>query len=72
MRNANVESTEQQRAADDAFVQHSFEIASLSEEGQMILLPRTTHGIHFDRPDDVNLIIEEVVARAREHPARIN
>lgn len=72
MHDANVESTEQQRAADDAFVQHSFEIASLSEEGQMILLPRTTHGIHFDRPDDVNRIIEEVVARAREHPARSN
>jgi pimeloyl-ACP methyl ester carboxylesterase len=66
MRNAGVESTEQRRAADADFVQHSFEIASLSTESRMIVLPRTTHGIHLDRPDDVNDIIEEVVTRVRQ------
>jgi pimeloyl-ACP methyl ester carboxylesterase len=68
MRNDGVESTEQQRAANDDFVQHSFQIASLSTDGQMIVLPRAAHGIHFDRPEDVNRIIEEVVTRARQRP----
>jgi pimeloyl-ACP methyl ester carboxylesterase len=66
MANAGIESTERQRVADAAFVQHSFEIASLSTASRMIVLPGTTHGIHLDRPDDVNDIIEEVVTRVRQ------
>ncbi|HEX4241290.1 MAG TPA: alpha/beta hydrolase [Steroidobacteraceae bacterium] len=55
-------------AADAAFVQHSFQIASLSTGSRMIVLPGTTHAIHLDRPDDVNDIIEEVVTLVRRQP----
>lgn len=51
--------------ADASFIRHAYEVASLSSDGAVILLPATTHGIHLDRPGAVVSIIEETIRRVR-------
>lgn len=56
------------KPADAAFVDHSYRIAGLSTAGQLLVFPRTSHAIHFDRPADVIRAIEGVLNEARAAP----
>jgi pimeloyl-ACP methyl ester carboxylesterase len=59
-------------AADDApltdleYLRHSFQVASLSSQGRMIVIPNTTHALHMERPDVVLDIIGDVIRQVRQ------
>jgi pimeloyl-ACP methyl ester carboxylesterase len=52
-------------AADIAFIQHAYQILALSSDSEMLVVPDTSHAIHFDRPDFVAGVIADVVAQLR-------
>lgn len=50
-----------------SFVRFAIKVATLSTDGHVVIVPGTTHPIHFDRPDQVVAVIEEVRTRARHN-----
>jgi pimeloyl-ACP methyl ester carboxylesterase len=52
---------------DQDFIFASFQIASSAENGCLIAIPRTTHGIHLDKPavviEAINSVVDEVRGR---------
>ena len=54
---------QEQRDADQAFIQHSYEIAASSSDSELIVVPGTSHGVHLDRPEQVGRIINDLVER---------
>jgi pimeloyl-ACP methyl ester carboxylesterase len=51
--------------ADISFIVHSYQILSLSNDSKMIVVPDTSHAIHYDRPDFVTEIITNTVTKVR-------
>ena len=47
------------------YIKDNYEIAKLSVDSQIIIIPRAGHGIHFDQPEAVIKIIEDVVNHVR-------
>jgi pimeloyl-ACP methyl ester carboxylesterase len=52
--------------ADISFVVHSYQILSLSNDSKMIVMPDTSHAIHYDRPDFVTDVIMNTVTKVRD------
>ena len=51
--------------ADVSFIQHSYQILALARDSQLIVVPDTSHAIHFDRPDFVSEVITDTVKKIR-------
>ena len=52
--------------ADISFVVHSYQILSLSNNSEMIVMPETSHAIHYDRPDFATEVITNTVIKVRD------
>lgn len=48
-----------------SFVKFAINVAAMSSDGHVVVIPGTSHPIHFDRPDQVVAVIEDVRLRAR-------
>jgi len=48
-----------------SFVKFAIKVATLSTDSHVVIVPGTTHPIHFDRPDQVVAVIEDVRERIR-------
>lgn len=61
-------------ATDDApiseadFIRHSYQIATLSTNSQMIVIPDMTHAAHLQRPREIRAIIANLVNSVRTPP----
>lgn len=51
------------------FVRHSYQIATLSTNSQMIVVPEMTHASHLERPREIRAIIAKLVESVRSVPA---
>ena len=47
------------------FLDHAYRIAGMSNDGLMIVVPGTTHGMHLDKPDPIVEQINDMVLRIR-------
>ncbi|MDX2029211.1 MAG: alpha/beta hydrolase [Blastocatellia bacterium] len=47
------------------FLDHAYRIAGMSNDGLMIIVPGTTHGMHLDKPDPIVEQINDMVLRIR-------
>jgi pimeloyl-ACP methyl ester carboxylesterase len=52
------------------FVRHSYQIATLSTNAQMIVIPEMTHAAQLERPAEILPIIADLVAKIREQGQR--
>lgn len=60
--------SEEQQKADRESLFNSFTIAASSRDGLLIAVPASGHGIHFDKPQTVIAVVQEVVDKVRATP----
>jgi pimeloyl-ACP methyl ester carboxylesterase len=56
--------------ADVSFIEHSYQILALSNDSEMIVVPDTSHAIHYDRPDFVADVISKTIFKVRDTKAK--
>lgn len=56
--------------AEADFVRHSYQIATLSTQSRMIVIPEMTHAAQLERPTEILAIIADLITKIREQRQR--